>query len=137
LQTEIFEAQLLLAQKYQIPVIIHCVAAFQELIALKQKLNIAVPLVVHGFSKSEELVLQLLKNGFYISFGKYLLRNPELQTVFKLVPDDRFFLETDTIEEEIADVYALAAKYKKSDVVSLQQMITKNFNTVFKNGRMD
>ena len=137
LQTEIFEAQLLLAQKYQIPVIIHCVAAFQELIALKQKLNIAVPLVVHGFSKSEELALQLLKNGFYISFGKYLLRNPELQTVFKLVPDDRFFLETDTIEEEIADVYALAAKYKKSDVVSLQQMITKNFNTVFKNGRMD
>lgn len=137
LQIEIFEAQLLLAQKYQMPVVIHCVAAFQELIVLKQKLNTTVPLVIHGFSKSEELALQLLKNGFYISFGKYLLRNPELQMVFELVPDDRFFLETDTIEEGIEEVYALAAKYKNRDVVSLQQIVNKNFNTVFKNGRVD
>ena len=39
-QIEVFEAQLLLAEKYKMPVIIHCVAAFQELIALKQQLNI-------------------------------------------------------------------------------------------------
>lgn len=137
LQIEIFEAQLLLAQKYQKPVVIHCVGAFQEVIVLKQKLKITSPMVIHGFSKSEELALQLLKHGFYISFGKYLLRNPELQMVFELVPDDRFFLETDTIEEGIEEVYALAAKYKNRDVVSLQQIVNKNFNTVFKNGRMD
>ena len=137
LQTEIFEAQLLLAQKYQMPVVIHCVAAFQEVIALKQKLKITIPMVIHGFSKGEELALQLLKQGFYISFGKYLLRNPELQAVFELVPDDRFFLETDTIEEGIENVYALAAKYKNIDVVTLQQFVNKNFNTVFKNGRVD
>ena len=53
------------------------------------------------------------------------------------MPDNRFFLETDTIEEGIEDVYTLAAKYKNIDVVSLQQIVTKNFNTVFKNGRMD
>lgn len=137
LQLEVFEAQLLLAEKHNIPVIIHCVAAFQELIALKQKLNISVPMVIHGFSKSEELAQQLLKQGFYISFGKYLIKNPELEMVFKNIPNERFFLETDTIEEGIEQVYALAAKYKKIDVVTLQQIVTTNFNTVFKNGRMD
>ena len=137
LQLEVFEAQLLLAEKHKIPVIIHCVAAFQELIALKQKLNISVPMVIHGFSKSEELSQQLLKQGFYISFGKYLIKNPELEMAFKNVPNNRFFLETDTIEEGIEQVYALAAKYKKIDVVTLQQIVTTNFNTVFKNGRMD
>lgn len=136
-QTEVFETQLLLAEKYKMPVIIHCVAAFQELIALKQKLKITVPLVIHGFSKSGELADQLLKQGFYISFGKYLVKNPELELVFQTIPNDRFFLETDTIEEGIEQVYDLAAKYKNIDVVTLQQIVTKNFNTVFKNGRMD
>lgn len=136
-QIEVFEAQLLLAQKYKMPVIIHCVAAFQELIALKQKLKITVPLVIHGFSKSGELADQLLKQGFYISFGKYLVKNPELESVFSAVPNNRFFLETDTIEEGIEQVYDLAAKYKNIDVVTLQQIVTKNFNTVFENGRMD
>lgn len=136
-QTEVFEAQLLLAEKYKMPVIIHCVAAFQELIALKQKLKITVPLVIHGFSKSGELADQLLKQGFYISFGKYLVKNPELELVFSNVPNDRFFLETDTIEEGVEQVYDLAAKYKNIDVVTLQQIVTKNFNTVFENGRMD
>lgn len=136
-QIEVFEAQLLLAQKYNMPVIIHCVAAFQELIALKQKLKITIPLVIHGFSKSGELAEQLVKQGFYLSFGKYLIKNPELESVFSAIPNDRFFLETDTIEEGIEQVYDLAAKYKNIDVVALQQIVTKNFNTVFKNGRMD
>ena len=137
LQLEVFEAQLLMAEAHQIPVIIHCVAAFQELIALKQKLLISVPLVIHGFSKNEQLAEQLLKQGFYISFGKYLIKNPELEAVFQKVPNNRFFLETDTIDEGIEQVYDLAAKYKDMDVVTLQQIVTNNFNTVFKNGRMD
>ena len=137
LQISVFEAQLLLAEKHQIPVIIHCVAAFQELIALKKKLQITVPMVIHGFSKNELLAQQLLGQGFYISFGKYLIKNPDLATVFKSIPNNRFFLETDTIEEGIEQVYALAAKYKNIDVVSLQQIVTQNFNIVFKNGRMD
>ncbi|RZL38368.1 MAG: TatD family deoxyribonuclease [Pedobacter sp.] len=137
LQLKVFEKQLLLAQKHQLPVIIHCVAAFQELILLKRKLKINIPLVIHGFSKNIPLAQQLIEEGFYISFGKYLIKNPELETVFTSIPENRFFLETDTIEEEIEQVYLLAAKYKNIDVLTLQQIVTKNFNTVFKNGRMD
>ncbi|MES2851968.1 MAG: TatD family hydrolase, partial [Bacteroidota bacterium] len=96
LQQMVFEKHLLLAQQYQKPVVIHCVAAFQELIAIKKKMNITVPMLIHGFSKNAQVAKQLLDNGFYISFGKYLLLNKELETVFKSVPDNRFFLETDT-----------------------------------------
>jgi TatD DNase family protein len=70
--------------------------------------------------------------GFYVSFGKNLLRNPELESVFASVPNDRFFLETDTIEEGIQGVYALAAKYKNIEVEELQKNVNANFNTVFK-----
>lgn len=132
LQQLVFEKQLLLAQQYQKPVVIHCVAAFQELIETIKKINITVPILIHGFSKSEQLAKQLLDNGFYISFGKYLLLNTELEAVFKSVPNNRFFLETDTVEEGIEAVYELAAKYKAISVKEIQNLVNHNFTNVFK-----
>jgi TatD DNase family protein len=131
MQLDVFEKQLILAEKYQKPVILHCVAAFQEIIALKKKFNITVPMIIHGFSKNEQTSKQLLENGFYLSFGKYLLKNPELEKVFKNVPDDKFFLETDTIEETIEEVYAKAAKSKKTTILQVQELVNNNFKSVF------
>jgi len=131
LQVSVFEKQLALAEKYRKPVVIHCVAAFQEVIEIKKRLNITVPMLIHGFSKNEQVAEQLIDNGFYISFGKYLLRNPELELVFKSVPNDKFFLETDTIEEGIRDVYALASKYKGLELKELQNIIEENYKVVF------
>jgi TatD DNase family protein len=132
LQQMVFERQLLLAQKQNRPVVIHCVAAFQEIIALKKRLKITVPMIIHGFSKNKQVAKELIDNGFYISFGKYLLRNPELESVFISIPNDRFFLETDTVEESIEEVYDLAVKYKKWSIDELQQQIKSNFAAVFK-----
>ena len=95
-------------------------------------MNISVPMLIHGFSKNEQIAKQLIENGFYISFGKYLLLKPELETVFKSVPDDRIFLETDTVAEGIETVYALAAKYKGISVKEMQEMVHRNFIEVFK-----
>ena len=137
LQKIVFEKQLDLAEKYQKPVVIHCVAAFQEVIEIKKKMNISIPMIIHGFSKNKEVAKQLIDNGFYISFGKYLLQNSELELVFQSIPNDRFLLETDTIEEGIQDVYALAAKYRNIGIEELKQIIENNFQNIFKNGRMD
>ncbi|RZJ35392.1 MAG: TatD family deoxyribonuclease [Flavobacterium sp.] len=131
-QLDVFEHQLLLAARHKKPVIIHCVAAYGEAIALKNKLGITVPLIVHGFSKSVEAAMQLIDHGFYLSFGKYLLRNPELESVFTKVPDDRIFLETDMVEETIQDVYQLASKYKNLEVKEMKELIGSNFRKVFK-----
>lgn len=130
-QILVFEKQLALAEKYKKPVVIHCVAAFQEVIAIKKKLKISVPMIIHGFSKNSQIAEQLIKAGFYISFGKYLLRNPELKSVFQNVPNDRFFLETDTIEEGINQVYDLASDYKNITIKELQEIISSNFADVF------
>jgi TatD DNase family protein len=134
IQIDIFEKQLLLAKQYQKPVILHLVAAFQELIEIKNRLQPGVPMVVHGFSKNAQVTKQLLDNGFYLSFGKYLLRNPELSEVFADVPGDRFFLETDTIEQGIAEVYAKAALARNMDIEDLKNNVSKNFKNIFKNG---
>lgn len=131
IQLGVLERQFLIAEKFQKPVVIHCVHAFQELEEMKKRLKLTTPVIIHGFSKKEQLAKQLLNNGFYLSFGKNLLKNPELESVFINTPDDRFFLETDMVEEGIHEVYALAAKYKKITLTDLQQIISNNFKTVF------
>ncbi|WET02654.1 TatD family hydrolase [Flavobacterium sp. YJ01] len=131
LQISVFERQLELAQKFKKPVVIHCVAAFQEVTAIKKKMKISVPMIIHGFSKNKQLAEQLIKDGFYLSFGKYLLKNPDLKTVFQVIPNDRFFLETDTIEETIEQVYELASEYKELDIKELKGIISSNYKSVF------
>ena len=130
-QIIVFEKQLALAEKYKKPVVIHCVAAFQEVIEIKKKMKISVPMIIHGFSKNSQLANQLIATGFYLSFGKYLLRNPELKMVFQHIPNDRFLLETDTIEENIQQVYDLATEYKNLSVKELQDVISSNFKDIF------
>lgn len=132
LQIEVFERQIALAEKYEKPLVLHLVAAFDELIEIKKRLKITVPIIIHGFSKNEQVAQQLIVNGFYLSFGKYLLRNPDLETVFKSVPNDKFFLETDTIEETLEEVYTLAAKYKNIKIEDLIELVNTNFTAVFK-----
>jgi TatD DNase family protein len=132
LQISVLERQITLAEKYQKPLVLHLVAAFQELIEIKNRLNISVPIVIHGFSKNEQLAKQLIDNGFYLSFGKYLLRNPELKSVFLSIPNDRFFLETDTMDETLYQVYDLAAKYKNTTLEDLKNIINTNFVSFFK-----
>lgn len=134
IQADVFEKQLLLAKRYQKPVILHCVAAYQEVIEINKRIAPGVPMIIHGFSKNRQVAKQLLDNGFYLSFGKYLLRNPELSAVFADVPEDRFFLETDSIEESITEVYAKAAEARNINLEDLKDTISINFKTVFNNG---
>ncbi len=128
LQLQVFEKQLLLAKKHKKPVILHCVSAYQEVIKVKKSMKIETPMIIHGFSKNWQVAKSLLDNGFYLSFGKYLLRNPELSSVFAQVPNERIFLETDTVEETIIEVYKKALEIKNSDI---EKQVEDNFRTVF------
>lgn len=134
MQLNVFEKQLALAIRYNKPVILHCVAAYDEVISVKKRLKVGVPMIIHGFSKNTQVAKRLLDNGFYLSFGKYLLRNPELSGVLALVPANRFFLETDTIDEGIEQVYEKAAQARNITMEELQQTVGQNFKTVFNNG---
>jgi len=133
LQITVFEKQIALAEKYQKPLVLHLVAAFDELIEIKKRLKVSVPIIIHGFSKNEQVAKQLISNGFYLSFGKYLLRNIELKEVFQSIPNDKFFLETDTIEETLEEVYVLAAEYKGMTLEQMKEQVKLNWNKVFFN----
>jgi TatD DNase family protein len=55
----------------------------------------------------------------------------ELESVFKSIPDDKIFLETDTVSENIAAVYELAATYKGISMLEMQELIKHIFTKCF------
>lgn len=131
LQRNVFTKQIALAERARKPMILHLVAAYQELIEIRRELKPSVPMILHGFSKNAQVAHQLLDHGFHLSFGKYLLRNPELADVLREVPNDRLFLETDTAEESIEQVYAVASAAKGISIDAMIELVWTNFERVF------
>lgn len=131
LQISVFKQQLEIVKQTNKPIVLHCVAAYDEVIAIKKEMKIANPMIIHGFSKNEQVAQSLIKNGFYLSFGKYLLRNPDLEKVFTFAPENQILLETDTIEESIYQVYEKAALIKGISVDEMKAIIFTNFSRIF------
>lgn len=120
-QRFLLEQQVLLAEKLQRFLIIHCVKAWPELIATRKKIIPSVPWTVHGFRGNGELAGQLLKQNFYLSFGAYF--NPE---AVRAAWPDRLLAETDDKEIDIRSVYACLADTLSLPVGRLALQIEKN-----------
>ena len=131
LQLSVFKKQLEIVKQTNKPVVLHCVAAYDEVIAIKKEMNIENPMIIHGFSKNEQVAKSLLNKGFYLSFGKYVLRNPDLEKVFTFAPENQILLETDTIEESIYQVYEKAASIKGISVEEMKTIVFTNFSRIF------
>ncbi len=131
-QTDIFAKQIRLAESVQKPVIIHCVRAFNEVIALKKKLKPTVPMIIHGFNKSETILKELLKHGFYISIGAAILRGDKKfeKTVLE-IPFEQLFFETDDMDMDIRLVYYAYCVAAKMDIIHLKSIIYENIMEVF------
>jgi TatD DNase family protein len=83
-----FRKQLLLAQKYNKPVVLHCVASFDELI-IKEKNEYFSSMMVHGFSKK---MFRLLITGQWILYFLWeIFASIRIRSCFKSVSDDQFF----------------------------------------------
>ena len=99
LQRQVFELQLQYAVDTDTPVIIHCRAAFNELI---ESINrIGVPPgggIIHAYSGSPELTEILIRKGLSFSMGGTLTyRNSRKRAeVLRIIYPDHFLLETDS-----------------------------------------
>lgn len=132
LQIEIFEMQIALAERRKLPVIIHCVRAYSDLIAIKKKLNPKVPLIIHGFNQNSEILSELIKHNFYISIGSAIF-NPNYYAYkhFTKILSNRLFLETDNSKISIKLIYKKASEILQRTEKELIAIINQNFQEVF------
>jgi TatD DNase family protein len=132
-QEGIFEAHLRIAELVHKPVIVHCVRAFPELLACTKRLRPKIPLLVHGFNNKVNILEQLVRNQFLISFGHALLQpDSNASRGIGLVPKERLFLETDDRQTPISAIFAAASSRLRIPEEDLKLLINNNFNTYFK-----
>jgi len=129
-QNQVFEMQIKWANEIKKPLIIHCVRRFSEIIRYKKIAQVSM--IIHGFNKKKSIADTMQDAGLYLSFGKSLLENLSLQTVFKEFPIDKIFLETDDKDFDINELYHLASLIKNISVDNLVQQIENNLKEIQK-----
>lgn len=128
LQETVFRKHISLANELNKPLVIHCVKCFSELISMKKVIRPHVPLIVHGFNQNSQIAEQLIEKGFYFSFGAALLsENSNAQQALRLVPSDRFLLETDETHLSIERIYEAAAQIRRVSIKEMEELVEENY----------
>ena len=97
-QQAVLIRQLDLARQLSLPVIVHDRDAHGDVMAIIKREGKGLSGVFHCYSGSLEMAEELIKLGFYVSFGGPLTFNNavKLQEVARKVPLERILLETDS-----------------------------------------
>jgi TatD DNase family protein len=97
-QMEIFRAQMELAVRLKMPVVIHMREAEEEMVAVLTKMERLPKGEFHCFAGSETFLKYILEKGFYVGFdGNITYKSAEnLRDLVHKVPLDRLLLETDS-----------------------------------------
>lgn len=132
-QTAVFRAQLALARRTGLPVVLHCVRAFGEVM---RELATCPPraAIFHGFIGSAQQAREAVARGCYLSFGERTFASPRTLDALRSVPVSQLFLETDDSPVPIETVYEKAAAVRGTSVEMLLKDIYTNYERIFCNG---
>ena len=98
LQKKMFIEQIRLANKLNLPIVIHTRDAFVDTIEILKQNNIDKKGIFHCCPLNRELVKEGIKLGFYISLsGVITFKNTKnAEDIINMIPEDRLLIETDS-----------------------------------------
>jgi TatD DNase family protein len=125
-----FEKQIEISENVGLPLILHCVKAYDDLLKLKKHYNPKNQWIMHGFNKSKEMAKQLIESGLFLSFGKEIINSGYSKILIDL-PIEKMYLETDAEDIDIVDLYKKVSLIKNIEIEELISVIYNNFKTNF------
>lgn len=132
-QLAAFRAQLCMARERGLPVVLHCVKAFEEVMRCLAACEPRA-VIFHGFIGSPEQARQALAKGYYLSFGERTFRSPKTLEALRRTPLRQLFLETDESPTPICTVYTRTAEALGTGVEELKRATTENYERIFTHG---
>ncbi len=121
LQRGLFVRQAELAAAHRLPLIVHCVKAWDELLSARKDVPSTLVCIVHGFRGKPRLAESLLDKGFYLSFGFRF--HPQSLT---LCPPGRLFLESDEDPRPVDTLYRTASGLRSCTPEELRAQCWEN-----------
>lgn len=131
-QIELFTAHAELAMEMHIPLIIHCVRSYDDIVHLHQRLKPSNPWIIHGFNRTESIAIKLLDQGILLSIGKELLDpGHPISTFFKKIAEYPFFLETDGKDIAIQSLYQQASLLLEMSIEEISHTIASHVQHIY------
>ena len=140
------EQHLDLAQRFELPVILHCRASAARLLEVLQAQQREIAGVMHCFSEDATAARSFLDLGLHVSFAGNLTypKSEALREAARIVPDDRLLVETDAPflapqpkrgkrnePAYVAHTLAFAAELRGQDAESLAEQTYGNASSLF------
>ena len=122
IQEEAFRAHIALSESLQKPLIIHCVKAYDTIIALHKETKPRQAWIIHAFRGKPQQATQLTKAGLYLSLSEHF--NEESA---RSIPADRLFIESDDSDTPIENIYSSIASARGCSVEELIHTVHENF----------
>lgn len=132
-QRELFFWHLDLAQKHELPLVIHNVRSGADFLEILKEKKPTTPWIFHDYRGNDVLlkdILRLHPESFF-SFGISIDNSPQIRELLPLVPLENLFLETDNQKHlNIHDIYLRASEVLHMDLEFLKAQTWKNFKKV-------
>ncbi len=142
-QKQLFEYQLSLAEKYNLPVVIHTRDANNDTINILKKYNVKG--IIHCFSGSYETACQYINMGFLLGIGGVItFKNCHLKDTVKKLSLKNIVLETDSpylspvpyrgkvnSSKNIPIIAEFLAKELEQDITIIEKSTTENVKSLF------
>lgn len=130
IQEELFRSQLEIASQRNLPVIIHCVRAFEQTLSILKDYRLT-GVIFHGYIGSPQQTTRVIDAEYHISAGNISFRSPKTVTSLRTAPLDRLFLETDDSGLPIEALYSTASEILELPLTELRHRIYQNFKKLF------
>lgn len=131
-QMDLFGAQLALAEELGMPVVLHCVRAFEPTMRELAAHRLLRAVIFHGFVGSPQQARLALARGFCLSFGERTFSSPRTVEALRATPLGQLFVETDESPTPVEQIYARVAEAKGVSVETLREAAWENYKRIFK-----
>lgn len=126
-QEACFRAQVELAERLRLPLVVHCVRAVDDVLRLTRGVERKM---LHGFRGGPQQAEQLLRAGFWLSFGPL----HQAESLRRAYDAGRMLLETDDSGLTIEAVYERAASVLNISATDLEVPGTTMFGAISAKG---
>lgn len=145
-QLPVLEVQLALAADLDLPVILHCRGAFEELLTAVNQHGGQLRGVLHAYSRGPELAQRFIDAGLHIAFGGAVTRDraKRVRKAAARLPLDKIVLETDApsigldgvLPEEtepghVRDIAEVVAALRGESLETVAEVTTNNACRLF------
>lgn len=127
IQRTAFMDQVYLSERLGLPLMLHIVRAWDDLLAVKKNQSPSQPWIVHGFRGGLEQARQLIHSGLFLSFGYHF--NPDsLRYAYE---SNAAFLETDDNPQGIEGLYHEVSMVLDISLEELQRSVLALAKSLF------